>query len=85
MNDDVLAHFVPGFVRSDFVVESVRVDAAIRLLHVGESVTACAQRVGVGSPETLRRMFVAHVGVSPRAYQQRFSRAAGSAGPPGTG
>jgi transcriptional regulator GlxA family with amidase domain len=66
-------------------VESVRVDAAIRLLHVGESVTACAQRVGVGSPETLRRMFVAHVGVSPRAYQQRFGRAAGSAGPPGTG
>jgi transcriptional regulator GlxA family with amidase domain len=62
-------------------VESVRVDAAMRLLHRGESVTACAQRVGIGSPETLRRMFIARVGVSPRAYQQRFSRAASSAGP----
>ena len=57
-------------------VEGVRVDAAMRLLHLGESVTGCAQRVGVGSPETLRRMFVAHLGVSPRAYQQRFSQAA---------
>jgi transcriptional regulator GlxA family with amidase domain len=59
-------------------VESVRVDAAMRLLHLGESVTVCAQRVGVGSPETLRRVFIARVGVSPRAYQQRFSRAASS-------
>jgi transcriptional regulator GlxA family with amidase domain len=57
-------------------VESVRVDAAMRLLHRGESVTACAQLVGVGSPETLRRMFVARVGVSPRAYKQRFTRPA---------
>ncbi|MFI6074160.1 GlxA family transcriptional regulator [Actinoplanes sp. NPDC051343] len=56
-------------------VESVRVDAAMRLLHLGESVTACAQRVGVGSPETLRRMFLARIGVSPRAYQQRFRAA----------
>ncbi|MEU4400713.1 GlxA family transcriptional regulator [Micromonospora orduensis] len=53
-------------------VEGVRVDAAIRLLHAGHSVTACAQQVGVGSPETLRRMFLARVGVSPCAYQQRF-------------
>ncbi|MHA4949511.1 GlxA family transcriptional regulator [Micromonospora sp. SD19] len=53
-------------------VEGVRVDAAIRLLHAGKSVTACARQVGIGSPETLRRMFLARVGVSPRAYQQRF-------------
>ncbi|MET7373276.1 GlxA family transcriptional regulator [Micromonospora arida] len=53
-------------------VEGVRVDAAIRLLHAGKSVTACAQQVGIGSPETLRRMFLARVGVPPRAYQQRF-------------
>lgn len=66
-------------------VESVRVDAAIRLLHSGLSVTACAQQVGIGSPENLRRIFVARVGVSPRAYQQRFrttTRAA--AAPTGT-
>ncbi|MBM0231287.1 DJ-1/PfpI family protein [Micromonospora sp. STR1_7] len=56
-------------------VEGVRVDAAIRLLHAGQSVTACARQVGVGSPETLRRMFLARVGVSPRAYQQRFRTA----------
>jgi transcriptional regulator GlxA family with amidase domain len=53
-------------------VESVRVDAAIRLLHEGQSVTATAQRVGIGSSESLRRAFLTRVGVSPRAYQQRF-------------
>ena len=53
-------------------VESVRVEAAMRLLHRGASVTACAKEVGIGSPETLRRLFIAHVGVPPSAYQQRF-------------
>jgi transcriptional regulator GlxA family with amidase domain len=56
-------------------VESVRVDAAIRLLHAGHSVTAAAGRSGIGSPETLRRMFVTRLGVSPRTYRQRFRRA----------
>ncbi|MGW4946184.1 GlxA family transcriptional regulator [Actinoplanes sp. NPDC004185] len=56
-------------------VESVRVDAAIRLLHAGHSVTAAAGRSGIGSPETLRRMFVTRLGVSPRTYRQRFGRA----------
>ncbi|MFF5057000.1 GlxA family transcriptional regulator [Micromonospora sp. NPDC000663] len=62
-------------------VEGVRVDAAIRLLHAGHSVTTCAQRVGVGSPETLRRMFLARVGVSPSAYQQRFRTSTRGAAP----
>lgn len=53
-------------------VESVRVDAAVRLLEQGLSVAATAQQVGFGSPETLRRAFLAGVGVSPRAYQERF-------------
>ncbi|MFD0485359.1 GlxA family transcriptional regulator [Kineococcus sp. GCM10028916] len=53
-------------------VEAVRVDAAVRLLHEGHSVAATARAVGIGSPETLRRVFTAHVGVSPRAYQERF-------------
>ncbi|MGK5684164.1 GlxA family transcriptional regulator [Actinoplanes sp. URMC 104] len=53
-------------------VESARIDAAVRLLHEGTSVTATAQRTGIGSPETLRRAFVARFGVSPSAYQQRF-------------
>jgi transcriptional regulator GlxA family with amidase domain len=59
-------------------VESVRVDAAIRLLHEGRSVTATARQVGIGSPETLRRAFLTRVGVSPRAYQQRFRATRGS-------
>ena len=33
------------------------------------------ERVGYGSPETLRRAFVARLGVSPSAYQQRFRSA----------
>jgi len=53
-------------------VESVRVDAAVRLLHDGHSVTAIAQRVGMGSPETLRRAFVNRMGVPPAVYAQRF-------------
>lgn len=59
-------------------VESVRLDAAVRLLHEGRSVAVTAQRSGIGSPETLRRLFVARFGVSPSAYQQRF-RSIGSA------
>ena len=53
-------------------VESVRFEAAVRLLHEGHSVTVTAQRVGMGSPETLRRAFVARVGVPPSVYLQRF-------------
>jgi transcriptional regulator GlxA family with amidase domain len=64
-------------------VESVRVDAAIRLLHSGQSVSACARQVGIGSPETLRRIFIARVGVPPRAYQQRFSTTRHASSPTG--
>lgn len=53
-------------------MESVRVDAAVRLLNEGHSVALTARSVGIGSPETLRRVFTSHVGVSPRAYQERF-------------
>ncbi|GCE42080.1 transcriptional regulator, AraC family [Rhodococcus wratislaviensis] len=34
--------------------------------------TSAAQHSGFGSPETLRRSFIEHLGVSPRAYRQRF-------------
>jgi transcriptional regulator GlxA family with amidase domain/GNAT superfamily N-acetyltransferase len=53
-------------------VEAVRVDAALRILTEGHSVTTAAQRTGIGSPETLRRAVVGRLGISPRAYQQRF-------------
>jgi AraC-like DNA-binding protein len=38
-------------------------------------VTATAQRVGIGSPETLRRAFLARTGVPPSVYLQRFRSA----------
>ncbi|WP_296370915.1 GlxA family transcriptional regulator [Pseudonocardia sp.] len=56
-------------------VESVRFDAAKSALESGHTVTEVAERVGYGSPETLRRAFVARLGVSPSAYQQRFRSA----------
>jgi transcriptional regulator GlxA family with amidase domain len=53
-------------------VESVRVDAAKRLLITGTSVSAAAGQSGFSSAESLRRAFAARVGVSPRAYRDRF-------------
>jgi len=56
-------------------VESVRFDSAKAALEGGHTVTGAAQRAGYGSPESLRRAFVSRLGVSPRAYQQRFRSA----------
>ncbi|WP_214416677.1 GlxA family transcriptional regulator [Sphaerisporangium fuscum] len=53
-------------------VELIRLDAAKSMLDAGHSVTSAAELAGFGSPESLRRAFVHHVGVSPRTYQQRF-------------
>jgi transcriptional regulator GlxA family with amidase domain len=56
-------------------VESVRFDSAKAALEGGHSITGAARRAGYGSPESLRRAFVSRLGVSPRAYQQRFRSA----------
>ena len=56
-------------------VEAVRFDRAKSALEAGYTVRGAAERAGYGSPETLRRAFVARLGVSPRAYQQRFRSA----------
>jgi transcriptional regulator GlxA family with amidase domain len=56
-------------------VESVRFDSAKAALEGGHTITGAAQRAGYGSPESLRRAFVSRLGVSPRAYQQRFRSA----------
>ena len=56
-------------------VETIRFDAAKAALDAGHSVGAAAGRAGYGTPETLRRAFVTRLGVSPRAYQQRFRSA----------
>ncbi|MDN3359069.1 DJ-1/PfpI family protein [Actinomadura sp. DC4] len=55
-------------------VEAVRFDSAKAALDGGLGVGAAAERAGYGSPESLRRAFVSRLGVSPRAYQQRFAR-----------
>jgi transcriptional regulator GlxA family with amidase domain len=56
-------------------VELIRFDTAKDLLDAGHSVTDTALRAGFASAETLRRAFISHLGVSPRAYQQRFRSA----------
>ncbi|HEX3782811.1 MAG TPA: GlxA family transcriptional regulator [Pseudonocardiaceae bacterium] len=58
-------------------VELIRFDAAKAMLDAGHSVTETAQRSGYGSSESLRRGFIQHLGVSPRAYQQRFQSTRG--------
>jgi transcriptional regulator GlxA family with amidase domain len=53
-------------------VESVRIDAAKRLLIAGNSVSVAARESGFGSAESLRRAFALRVGVSPSSYRDRF-------------
>jgi transcriptional regulator GlxA family with amidase domain len=53
-------------------VELIRIGTAKDLLDAGHSVTDTVHRSGFGSAESLRRAFIQHVGISPRAYQQRF-------------
>ncbi|MEV6741714.1 GlxA family transcriptional regulator [Streptomyces sp. NPDC051104] len=54
-------------------VEHVRLDHAKALLDAGHSVSESARAAGFGSPETLRRAFVARLGVSPGHYRARFA------------
>ncbi|MDY7528900.1 MULTISPECIES: GlxA family transcriptional regulator [unclassified Cryobacterium] len=54
-------------------VEQIRLEAARNHLESGVSVTEAARRSGLGSDETLRRLFAKTHGISPSAYQKRFS------------
>ena len=56
-------------------VELVRIDFARNALESGRSVTETAGMSGFGSIETLRRVFVNHLGISPKAYRDRFRTA----------
>ena len=56
-------------------VELVRIDFARAGLEAGRSVTEAAHLAGFGSIETLRRVFVNHLGISPKAYRDRFRTA----------
>ncbi|MDQ1528069.1 MAG: hypothetical protein QOG18_2682, partial [Microbacteriaceae bacterium] len=57
-------------------VDLVRLEAARNLLEAGRTVTESAMSSGLGSDETLRRLFSANYGVTPAAYQRRFRTAA---------
>jgi transcriptional regulator GlxA family with amidase domain len=56
-------------------VEMIRIDAARAALDAGRTVTDTAHLAGFGSTETLRRAFVDRLGVSPKAYRDRFRTA----------
>jgi len=57
---------------------SLRFDMARLSIESGHSVAAAARVSGWGSAESLRRVFVARLGVSPSEYRRRFlDRAAG--------
>jgi transcriptional regulator GlxA family with amidase domain len=53
-------------------VEMIRIDAARSALDAGRSVADSARLAGFGSAETLRRVFVSQIGISPKAYRDRF-------------
>ena len=57
-------------------VERARVDAARRALEdTDEPVAMLAHRFGFGHPETMRRVFLRHLGVGPQDYRRRFQTA----------
>ncbi|MEV7599814.1 DJ-1/PfpI family protein [Kitasatospora sp. NPDC089797] len=53
-------------------VERVRLDRARQLLLDGYGSTAAARHSGLGSDETLRRVFARHLGTTPTEYRRRF-------------
>ena len=67
-------HFVDGIgVAPGHYVKQIRVTAARRKLEQTDlPLRLIARRCGFGAPETLRRSFVAALGVTPGAYRERF-------------
>ncbi|MGW3247891.1 GlxA family transcriptional regulator [Streptomyces sp. NPDC001070] len=54
-------------------VEQVRLEAAQVMLETGDDPMAVvARRTGFGSPESLRRAFMRHLGVTPGAFRASF-------------
>ncbi|HSS24761.1 MAG TPA: GlxA family transcriptional regulator [Mycobacterium sp.] len=53
-------------------VELVRIDFARAALDAGRTVAEAARLAGFGSTETLRRVFLNHLGITPKAYRDRF-------------
>jgi transcriptional regulator GlxA family with amidase domain len=66
-----------GKTPSQFV-ERVRLEAARAELEASDAtLDVVAARCGLGSAETLRRVFQRHLGVSPDAYRRRFRTGTG--------
>lgn len=55
-------------------VEEARVNAARRLLELGDAPKQVAIHCGFADADTLRRAFARHVGVTPAEYRKRFAR-----------
>jgi AraC-like DNA-binding protein len=53
-------------------VEMVRIDSARAALDADRTVADTARLTGFGSAETLGRVFVNHLRMSPKAYRDRF-------------
>jgi transcriptional regulator GlxA family with amidase domain len=53
-------------------VEMIRIDAARSALDAGRPVAESARVAGFGSAETMRRVFITRLGISPKAYRDRF-------------
>lgn len=54
-------------------LDRVRVEAARGLLERGDdTLDVVARRAGFGSPETMRRVFLREIGITPGAFRSRF-------------
>src|SRR5207302_2017105 len=75
-------HFVDGVgLAPGHYVRQIRLTAARqRLEQTDLPLQQIARRCGFGTPESLRRSFIASVGVTPGAYRDRFRGAARPAG-----
>jgi transcriptional regulator GlxA family with amidase domain len=56
-------------------VELVRIEFARAALETGRTVIEAARLAGFGSTETLRRVFLSHLSITPKAYRDRFRTA----------
>ena len=54
-------------------VETLRIEAARRQIEDGAPLAQVRRRCGFGSDETMRRVFLRALGVTPRDYRERFA------------
>lgn len=67
-------------------IEIVRVDLARHYLESTRfNINTVAQKTGFNDPETLRKTFVRHIGITPMDYRARFGDIRGNGWQPGNG